>query len=102
MPRMRPFQVAQSHILPNGIGLESMRRSISAASRRVWRSSLGEAREGLRENADRTAPIRIRTTSNARETDAQMIVMVGIGVEAGASPRRLSAPLNWACISATR
>jgi hypothetical protein len=36
---MRPFDLAQSHSLPSGMGVESISFTIAAPSRRVCRSS---------------------------------------------------------------
>lgn len=39
MPLIRPLDLAQSHSLPSGMGVESISCTMSRPSRRVWRSS---------------------------------------------------------------
>src|SRR5229473_3188013 len=79
MPRIRPFHSAHSHILPNGTGLESINRTISAPSTpRVPIGLLSQHGEDFRENAHRTTCIRTRERRARNVAHPQMIMLMGV------------------------
>jgi len=103
--RCGPFQFGQLTSWPSGIGVASIRRSISKPSRFSVRSaSPRKPLEGLGEDCKPGAPdIGVRQRRARKLADPQMVVMMRIGVpdrlEGPASYRR---PPSWANTSATR
>src|SRR5712671_2657691 len=82
-PRMRPFDLAQSHSLPSGMGVASISFTIAAPSPRVCRSSWLATRVSAKSATGR----RLLASHRVQRTTAQMVMMLTVGV-----PTRFQAP----------
>ena len=84
MPRIRPFHSAHLHILPNGTGLEfDQPNHLGPFHSRVSIGLLCQHGEGFRENAHRTTCIRTRERRARSLADAQMIMLMRVGLGGG-------------------
>src|SRR6188508_1341420 len=92
MPRMRPFDLAQSYSLPSGMGVESISRTIAVPSRRVFRSSWPATRANV---SAKMATGRRRLASDKgrahQRAAAQVVVVLAVCVPAGFQPPQAGA-----------
>ena len=76
---MRPFDLAQSHSLPSGIGVESISFTMAVPSRRPIELACEQA-EGFGEDRNRSPFAGIGQGRADQRTAAQMVMMLAVGV----------------------